>query len=91
MYRWWTNGLEWSPLSGCGTQHPHRALGGACVLLAAAPTTPPCFRHWRRSSSLHFGHFQRKNYLYFANRENLRIFPVGLFTRGAAKESCIYN
>ena len=23
-----------------------------CVLLAAAPTTPPCFRHWRRSSSL---------------------------------------
>ena len=22
------------------------------TLLAAAPTTPPCFRHWRRSSSL---------------------------------------
>ena len=22
------------------------------VLLAAAPTTPPCFRHWRRSSLL---------------------------------------
>ena len=39
-------------LSGCGTQHPHRALGGTRVLLAAAPTTPPCFRHWRRSSSL---------------------------------------
>ena len=39
-------------LSGCGTQHPLRALGGTCVLLAAAPTTPPCFRHWRRSSSL---------------------------------------
>ena len=53
MYRWWINGLEWSPL---------------------------------RSD-----HFQRKNYLYFANRENPRIFPVGLFTRGAAKESCIYN
>ena len=44
------NGLRW--LTGCGTQHPHRALGGTCVLLAAAPTTPPCFRHWRRSSSL---------------------------------------
>ena len=44
--------LEWPPPSGCGTQHPHRALGGTCVLLAAAPTTPPCFRHWRRSSSL---------------------------------------
>ena len=39
-------------LPGCGTQHPHRALGGTRVLLAAAPTTPPCFRRWRRSSSL---------------------------------------
>ena len=54
--------LEWPPPSGCGTQHPHRALGGTCVLLAAAPTTPPCFRHWRRSSSLHSGHIQRKKY-----------------------------
>ena len=43
---------ECPPLTGCGTQHPHRALGGTRVLLAAAPTTPPCFRHWRRSSSL---------------------------------------
>jgi chromate transporter len=34
---------------GCGTQHPLRF---ACVLLAAAPTSPPCFRHWRRSSPL---------------------------------------
>ena len=34
---------------GCGTQHPQRF---ACVLLAAAPTTTPCFRHWRRSSLL---------------------------------------
>ena len=34
---------------GCGTQHPLRF---ACVLLAAAPTTTPCFRHWRRSSLL---------------------------------------
>ena len=39
-------------LAGCGTQHPHRALGGTRVLLAAAPITPPCFRRWRRSSSL---------------------------------------
>ena len=30
--------------TGCGTQHPLRALGGTRVLLAAAPTTPPCFR-----------------------------------------------
>ena len=63
-------------LSGCGTQHPHRALGGTQhphralggtrVLLAAAPTTPPCFRRWRRSSSLRSGHIQRKNYFNFA-------------------------
>ena len=32
--------------TGCGSQHPPRF---ACVLLAAAPTAPPCFRHWRRS------------------------------------------
>ena len=38
--------------TGCGSQHPLRALGGTRVLLAAAPTTPPCFRRWRRSSSL---------------------------------------
>ena len=50
--------------TGCGTQHPLRALGGTRVLLAAAPTTPPCFRRWRRSSSLHSGHIQRKNYFY---------------------------
>ena len=35
--------------SGCGTQHSHRALGGTCVLLAAAPTATLCFRRWRRS------------------------------------------
>ena len=34
---------------GCGTQHPQRF---ACVVLAAAPTATPCFRHWRRSSLL---------------------------------------
>ena len=35
--------------TGCGTQHPLRALDGTRVLLAAAPTTAPCFRRWRRS------------------------------------------
>ena len=38
--------------TGCGTQRPLRALGGTRVLLTAAPTAPPCFRHWRRSSLL---------------------------------------
>ena len=38
--------------TGCGTQHPLRVLSGTCVLLAAAPTSPPCFRHRRRSAPL---------------------------------------
>ena len=38
-----------APRPGCGSQHPPRF---ACVLLAAAPTAPPCFRRWRRSSPL---------------------------------------
>ena len=41
--------------TGCGTQHPLRALGGTRVLLAAAPTTAPCFRRWRRSQLLRRG------------------------------------
>ena len=41
--------------TGCGTQHPLRALGGTRVLLAAAPTTAPCFRRWRRSRLLRCG------------------------------------
>ena len=41
--------------TGCGTQHPLRALGGTRVLLAAAPTTAPCFRHWRRLQLLRCG------------------------------------
>ena len=75
------DGFEWPPLTGCGTQHPHRALGGTCVLLAAAPTTPPCFRHWRRSSSL-LSIFSGKNIYNFAILENLRIFQNCLFTGG---------
>ena len=27
-------------------------MSGPCILLAAAPTAPPCFRRWRRSSPL---------------------------------------
>ena len=40
--------------TGCGAQRPLRALSGTRVLLTAAPTAPPCFRRWRRSSPLHF-------------------------------------
>ncbi len=34
--------------TGCGSQHPLRAKDCTRVLLAAAPTTPPFIRHWRR-------------------------------------------
>ena len=38
--------------TGCGTLRLLRALGGTRILQAAAPTAPPCIRHWRRSSPL---------------------------------------
>ena len=40
--------------TGCGPLRLLRALGGTRILQAAAPTAPPCIRHWRRSSPLHF-------------------------------------
>ena len=36
----------------CGPLRLLRALGGTRILQAAAPTAPPCIRHWRRSSPL---------------------------------------
>ena len=72
--------------TGCGTQHPLRALGGTRVLLAAAPTTPPCFRHWRRSSSL-LRIDSGIIIFIFDERENLRIFPFIFFTRGVVTEN----
>ena len=41
--------------TGCGSQQIFRALGGTHISLATAPTTPPCFGHWLRSSLLPFG------------------------------------
>ena len=38
--------------TGCGSLRLLRALGGTRILQAAAPTAPPCIRHWRRSSPL---------------------------------------
>ena len=48
----WKNASRFAK-TGCGAQRPLRALSGTRVLLTAAPTAPPCFRHWRRSSLLH--------------------------------------
>ena len=39
---------------GRDSQRLHRALGGTRILLAAAPTAPPCFCRWQRSSLLLF-------------------------------------
>ena len=50
------------------------------VLLAAAPTTPPCFRRWRRSSSLPSrGGFGKEDRLYAMPRAPL----LGGLARGA--------
>ena len=38
-----------------GSQRLRRALGGTRILLTAAPTAPPCFCRWQRSSLLHRG------------------------------------
>ena len=37
---------------GCGSLSLLRALRGTRILQAAAPTAPPCFGHWPRSSPL---------------------------------------
>ena len=36
----------------CRVAAPSVCCAAACILLAAAPTAPPCFRRWRRSSPL---------------------------------------
>ena len=47
------------------------------VLLAAAPTTPPCFRRWRRSSSLPSrGGFGKEDRLYAMPRAPLLVGAV---------------
>ena len=38
--------------AGCGFLRLLRALDGTRILQAAAPTAPPCFGHWPRSSPL---------------------------------------
>ena len=43
-----------------GSQRLRRALGGTRILLTAAPTAPPCFCRWQRSSLLHRGFFTRR-------------------------------
>ena len=61
---------------GRGSQRLHRALVGTRILLAAAPTAPPCFCHWQRSSLLHRG--------FFARRTVRRVLRVALAAFSAA-------
>ena len=39
-------------IKGTRVAAPSVCFAAARILLAAAPTAPPCFRHWRRSSPL---------------------------------------
>ena len=45
--------LPGTPVALCArVAAPSVCFAAACILLAAAPTATPCFRHWRRSSLL---------------------------------------
>ena len=63
---------------GRGSQRLHRALGGTRILLAAAPTAPPCFCRWQRSSLLHRGFFTRRT---IRRVDAVRIHPCSPFSR----------
>ena len=60
---------------GRGSQRLHRALGGTRILLAAAPTAPPCFCRWQRSSLLLRGFFPRRT---VRRVDAVRIHPPSL-------------
>ena len=61
-----------------GSQRLHRALGGTRILLAAAPTAPPCFCRWQRSSLLHRGFFTRRT---IRRVDAVRIHPCSPFCK----------
>ena len=63
---------------GRGSQRLHRALGGTRILLAAAPTAPPCFCRWQRSSLLHRGFFPRRT---IRRVDAVRIHPCSPFCK----------
>ena len=63
---------------GPGSQRLHRALGGTRILLAAAPTAPPCFCRWQRSSLLHRGFFTRRT---IRRVDAVRIHPCNPFCK----------
>ena len=79
--------LEWPPPSGCGTQHPHRALGGTCVLLAAAQQLLPVSATGGGRRRCTLAIFSGKIILNFGIAERLRAFRYPIFTVGVIKEN----
>ena len=69
---------------GRGSQRLHRALGGTRILLAAAPTAPPCFCRWQRSSLLHRGFFTRRT---IRRVDAVRIHPCSPFCKADKTET----
>ena len=69
---------------GRGSQRLHRALGGTRILLAAAPTAPPCFCRWQRSSLLHRGFFTRRT---IRRVDAVRIHPCVPFFKADKTET----
>ena len=69
---------------GRGSQRLHRALGGTRILLAAAPTAPPCFCRWQRSSLLHRGFFPRRT---IRRVDAVRIHPCSPFSKAGKTET----
>ena len=62
---------------------PSVCFAAARILLAAAPTAPPCFRHWRRSSLLRI-------FLCFSHLRLCRRFHVsaGLYRQQRGNTRC---
>ena len=69
-----------------GSQRLRRALGGTRILLAAAPTAPPCFCRWQRSSLLHRGFFTRRT---IRRVDAVRIHPCNPFCKTDKTETPI--
>ena len=69
---------------GRGSQRLLRALGGTRILLAAAPTAPPCFCRWQRSSLLHRGFFTRRT---IRRVDAVRIHPCSPFFKAGKTET----
>ena len=75
--------------TGCGSQ---RSFHFVHALLAAAPTTPPCFRHWRRSSLLPSrGGLGKEGELYAMPRAPLLVGAVAAGDWGVHRQQLLHH